>query len=144
MRLAPVPLFFHYDFDLVLEATDKSVRTTHNSNFNVLACQYYAGLIVGALKGVSKKELLSDDQIYSPNEGFWKEKEITEDFQKIIKGSYKNLNPPDIKNGGCVDVTIQAALWAFYNTDSFVDGLLSVVNLGDDSDTVINILKKGW
>jgi ADP-ribosyl-[dinitrogen reductase] hydrolase len=31
--------------------------------------------------------------------------------------------------------TLEAALWAFYKTDTFRDGALMVVNLGDDADT---------
>jgi len=30
---------------------------------------------------------------------------------------------------------LEAALWAFYLTDNFKEGLLLVVNLGNDSDT---------
>ena len=31
--------------------------------------------------------------------------------------------------------SLEAALWAFYTTDSFRDGCLAAVNLGDDADT---------
>ena len=31
---------------------------------------------------------------------------------------------------------MEAALWAFYKTDSFEDGCLLAVNLGEDADTV--------
>ena len=32
--------------------------------------------------------------------------------------------------------TLESALWAFYNTSTFNEGLILVVNLGDDADTV--------
>jgi len=32
--------------------------------------------------------------------------------------------------------TLEAALWAFYHTDSFEEGALKAVHLGDDTDTV--------
>lgn len=32
--------------------------------------------------------------------------------------------------------TLEAALWAFFTTESFREGALKVVNLGDDADTV--------
>lgn len=32
-------------------------------------------------------------------------------------------------------LSLHAALWAFYHTDSFKDGALKVVNLGYDADT---------
>jgi ADP-ribosylglycohydrolase len=31
--------------------------------------------------------------------------------------------------------TLEAALWAFHSTDSFREGALKVVNLGEDADT---------
>ena len=31
--------------------------------------------------------------------------------------------------------SLEAALWAFYNSDNFKDGCLLAVNLGDDADT---------
>ena len=31
--------------------------------------------------------------------------------------------------------TLKAVLWALYNTDDFEEGVLRVVNLGDDADT---------
>ena len=31
--------------------------------------------------------------------------------------------------------TLEAALWAFYHTNTFQGGALMVVNLGDDADT---------
>jgi len=31
--------------------------------------------------------------------------------------------------------SLEAALWAFHHSDSFEDGALAAVNLGDDADT---------
>jgi ADP-ribosylglycohydrolase len=45
------------------------------------------------------------------------------------------LSPPAIKGSGYVVNSLEAALWAFYHTDSFRDGCLKAVNLGDDADT---------
>ncbi len=51
-------------------------------------------------------------------------------------GSYKTRNPPQIKASGYVVCSLEAALWAFYNSDNFKSGALLAVNLGDDADTV--------
>lgn len=40
------------------------------------------------------------------------------------------------KNTGFVTDTLQAALWCFKNSTSFDEGLLKVVNLGGDADTI--------
>ena len=36
---------------------------------------------------------------------------------------------------GYVVKSLEAALWAFYNSDNFEEGALMAVNLGDDADT---------
>jgi len=43
--------------------------------------------------------------------------------------------PPVIKGTGYVVKSLEAALWAFYNSGSFKEGCLLAVNLGDDVDT---------
>ena len=52
-----------------------------------------------------------------------------------MAGSFKEKQPPAIKGTGYVVNSLEAALWAFYNTDNFKDGCVMAVNLGDDADT---------
>ena len=47
----------------------------------------------------------------------------------------KEKEPPFIKGGGYVIECLEAALWAFHNSQSFESGCLLAVNLGDDADT---------
>jgi ADP-ribosylglycohydrolase len=42
----------------------------------------------------------------------------------------------DIKSSGYVVDSLEAAVWTLITTESFEEGLLKAVNLGDDSDTV--------
>ena len=42
----------------------------------------------------------------------------------------------NIRSTGYVIDTLEAALWAFFSTESFEDGAVRAVNLGDDADTV--------
>ena len=53
----------------------------------------------------------------------------------VAAGSFKHLNPPEIRGTGYVVQSLEAALWAFHGTDNFRDGCLAAVNLGDDADT---------
>ncbi len=43
--------------------------------------------------------------------------------------------PPEIRGTGYVVQAIEAALWAFWNSDDFQEGALMAVNLGEDADT---------
>ena len=60
MRLAPVPMFFAGDAREAIDRSADSSRTTHGAVEAVDACRYFAGLLVGALRGVDKQTLLSD------------------------------------------------------------------------------------
>ncbi len=133
MRLAPVPLFFARNPKDAIEKSAESSRTTHGARSAVDACRYLAALLVGAINGVSREELLSSR--YSPIPGYWQENPLVEEIDQIAAGSFKHRQPPEIKGTGYVVASLEAALWAFARTDSFQEGCLLAVNLGDDADT---------
>ena len=56
-------------------------------------------------------------------------------------GSFKKLGGYDdgIRGKGYIVAALQAALWAFWSTNSFGEGALAAVNLGDDTDTTAAI-----
>jgi ADP-ribosylglycohydrolase len=133
MRLAPVPLFYVQSPLEAIKRSGESSRTTHGAASAVDACRYFRGLIVGALLGVPKEELLSDR--YSPVQDYWRNNALVREIDEIASGSFKRLKPPEIKGTGYVVKCLEAALWAFYSSHSFREGCLLAVNLGDDADT---------
>lgn len=150
MRLAPVPLFFANAPRQALERAEESSRTTHAAQTCLDACRYLAGLIVGAIHGASKEELLSPR--YSPVAGYWQQKPLVAEIDEVASGSFIRKNPPvnppplsslssrgearrQIRGTGYVVKSLEAALWAFYHGATFEDGCLRAVNLGEDADT---------
>ncbi|MDI6639039.1 MAG: ADP-ribosylglycohydrolase family protein, partial [Bacillota bacterium] len=133
MRLAPVPMFYAQNPREAIERSGESSRTTHQAATAIDACRYFGGLIAGALRGETKENLLSDH--YSPVPGTWDEKPLAPEIDEIAAGSFKRRNPPEIRGSGYVVESLEAALWAFYHSNSFRDGCLMAVNLGDDADT---------
>ena len=133
MRLAPVPLFFASNPHQAIAHAADSSRTTHGALDAVDACRYFAGLILGALEGRSKDELLADG--FSPVPGLWDEAPLSPKVAEVAAGSFKTLKADEIEAGGYVIETLQAALWAFHKSDDFRTGALLAVNLGDDADT---------
>ena len=133
MRLAPVPLAFSTQPKVAINNAAESSRTTHGALEAVDACRYLAALIIGAIQGEEKKDILGSR--YSPVSGLWKNKPLTENIDNIAKGSFKNKSPPEIRGTGYVVNCLEAALWAFYNSTSYEEGALLAVNLGDDADT---------
>lgn len=133
MRLAPVPLAFAAKPKIAITNAVESSLTTHGAIEAIDACRYLAALIIGAIQGEEKKEILAEN--YSPVSGIWKNKPLTENIQNIAKGSFKTKSPPEIRGTGYAVECLEAALWAFYNSSSFEEGALLAVNLGDDADT---------
>jgi ADP-ribosyl-[dinitrogen reductase] hydrolase len=133
MRLAPVPLFFAGNPEEAIVKSGESSRATHGNILCIDACRYLGALIVGAVSGASKEELLSE--MYAPVTGYWDRNPLVPEIGAIASGSFKKKNPPAIKGTGYVVQSLEAALWAFDRSSSFEDGCLMAVNLGDDADT---------
>jgi ADP-ribosylglycohydrolase len=133
MRLAPVPLFYFQKPREAIERAGDSSRTTHGAREAVDACRYFAGQIIGALQGRPKDELLSPG--FCPVPGFWNVAPLASKIAAVAAGSFTQKNPPAIRGTGYVVDSLEAALWAFHQSETFRDGVLLAVNLGDDADT---------
>lgn len=133
MRLAPIPLYFFSKPDTALELSADSSRTTHGAISCLHSCRYFGGLILGALRGASKDELLSPH--YSPVQDYFEKFPLCDEVAQVAGGSFKTKQPPEIRGSGYVVESLEAALWAFYRSETFRDGCLLAVNLGDDADT---------
>ena len=124
MRLAPAPLAFAGSPEEAIARAGESSRTTHAAPECVDSCRYFAALLVGAVAGKSKDELLA-----TAMDG------LAPKVAEIAGGSFKRKEPPQIRGSGYVIHTLEAALWAFHRTSNFRDGALAVVNLGEDADS---------
>lgn len=133
MRLAPVPLAYALSPAEAIKRSADSIRTTHGAVAAVDACCYLSGLIVGALQGARKEELLADH--YSPIPDYWETHPLTPEIADVSAGSFKRRHPPEIRGTGYVVQSLEAVLWAFHQRESFREGCLLAVNLGDDADT---------
>lgn len=129
MRLAPVPMAFSDNIKLAGELSADSSRTTHPSLECQEACGTYGQLIASAISGSTKEELFV----------FARELAGTVTSSKIanvLNGSYVSKTRDQISSSGYVVDSLEAALWAFANSDDFEQGALLAVNLADDADTV--------
>lgn len=136
MRLAPVPLFFAAEGPrTAIEMAGESSRTTHGAPAAMDACRYLAALIVGAVAGASKEELLAPFFTPAGIETIWYAHPLVEAVATVAAGPFRTMEPPQIRGSGYVVDSLEAALWAFDRSTSFEQGALLVVNLGDDADT---------
>ena len=108
MRLAPVVLWFAAQPAEAVEMAGESSRTTHGAAECIESCRVFASLLLAALEGRSKEEILA---------------------------LLPRPLPAKVRGTGYVKECLEAAVWAFANSASFEEGALKAVNLGDDADT---------
>ena len=65
----------------------------------------------------------------------WTEAPLAPKIAAVAAGSFKQKDPPAIRGTGYVVDCLEAALWAFQRSETFREGALLAVNLGDDADT---------
>lgn len=130
MRLAPVVLYYAKQPHDALNFSRESSRTTHGALECLDACELFAHYLLLALAGQTKDEILSSVSslgLLSPK------------IIEIANGVYKNKKIDEIKGSGYVVESLEAALWCFFQTDSFEAAILQAANLGDDADTTAAI-----
>ena len=119
-------MFFHRDPPAAAHYSAESSRGTHASVECVEASALLSGILVRALAGASKQDVLGgglDTPISSDT------------LAAIARGDYVGKPESEISGSGYVVACLEAALWSFAGTDSFAAAVLRAANLGDDSDT---------
>jgi ADP-ribosyl-[dinitrogen reductase] hydrolase len=130
MRLAPIPMFHHTDPVAAIEKSAASSRLTHGAQECVEATRLFGAMLVRALKGAQKDEILVRDRLPTG---------VCTSIDAIAAGSYLRKCEEDIRGSGYVVDSLEAALWCFVNTSSFEDAILRATNLGQDADTTAAI-----
>ncbi len=133
MRLAPISMFYADDLLKTVEFAAASSRTTHGCTEAVDACRLYSYMLFHALNGASKETILSE--LTTDGNGVWTTSPLCESIDSVARGSYRYREPPTIKGSSYVVKSMEAALWAFHRSNSFREGALLAVNLGEDADT---------
>lgn len=131
MRLASVPIRWHFDVALAAQRSGESSRTTHPAQRPVDACRLYGAMIAATISGQRIEEVLDP--------AFWRFGELHPEIAAIARGSWRTKSPPEIRGTGYVVAALEAALWSVAGADDFADAVLRAANLGDDADTTAAI-----
>lgn len=90
-----------------------------------------------ALNGVSKDELATSLAGSIAEQQDQLDRVLKERLQRYqTRQDWQTRPSEQIRSSGYVVDSLEAALWAFFSTDTFEEGGVTVVNLGDDADTV--------
>jgi ADP-ribosylglycohydrolase len=156
MRLAPVPVFFHDNYDDALKYSALSSLTTHQGDEAAECCRLMAHLIVNAIhKGDGTKKLLNDKiEFTSPL------KSVTCLTNSEQEEPAKDTDPADRdwnwrhpahryaptrarKQPGYIGSysmdALCMALHCVHSTNSFAEAVLKAANMCGDSDSVASV-----
>lgn len=129
MRLAPLPMYFYEDEALLQRYAADSARTTHGAAEAIDSACLFALQLRVALGGGSKEDILTGHG-YAP---------YCEKVMDLATSTWRNKPEEKIRGTGYAIDSLEAALWCFWQTDSFESAILRAANLGDDADTTAAI-----
>ena len=126
-RLAPVVIRYLHDPHLALVLSVEQSLTTHAAPECLFSCQIFGEILIRALQGKTKHEILS---------ALMPDLHLTTRLRGIADGKYKSKEVTEISSSGYVVASLEAALYCFWKTSSFEECVLKAVNLGEDADSV--------
>jgi ADP-ribosyl-[dinitrogen reductase] hydrolase len=126
MRLAPVPMYFFPDEVRAVDHAASSCITTHGALECLDAAKVLAAILLSALRGADKNEVLTAGAHLVLT---------SVRVAEIAAGATNRKSMDDIRGSGYVVECLEAAVWCYANTETFADAVLAAVNLGDDADT---------
>lgn len=138
MRLAPIPMMYYNDPIKCHDYCKINAKMTHPSR-QAKGCSVFMGwIIANLLEGKEKNDVLegTDSNKWAY---FQTDLEIGHPLVLDIRNqTYKDKQPGvdgGIVGSGYVISCLETALWAFESTNSFKEGALKAVNIGNDADT---------
>lgn len=126
MRLAPFVLWFHNDIDTSIKLATLGTMLTHTSDICLETSRLMTLVMFGFLNGCTKEEVIG---------GFLGTTQV-DAVNELYAGTFRNKTRDSIMTSGYVVHTLEAALWAIWNSESFEDGIMLLLPLGEDVDTV--------
>lgn len=125
VRQAPVSIFRRKSLRAIYFESQAQSSATHGAVESIDACQFLGLILHHLINGHQKEEAFSPHVF-----------PLCARVMIINAGEYKHKARHQIRSSGYVIDTLEAAMWAVWNTDNFRDAILLATNLADDADSV--------
>ncbi len=137
MRILPIA-YYHKSltFSELIERVHQVSSITHRHLRCQMACGIYISIAINLLQG--------DEPTTAYLQGIEAVKDIynqlpytseSHRFSRVFSDEIHHLPVEEIKSGGYVIDSLEAAIWCFLNSTSYSEAVLKAVNLGGDTDT---------
>lgn len=119
------------------EITRQVSSITHGHIRSVIACFYYLEFARQILEDREKSDIYRDlQQVVSGHlSALLIDPAEVVVFDRLLKFDIHRLTKSEIRSGGYVIDTLEAAIWCLLTTGSYSEAVLRAVNLGQDTDT---------
>ena len=135
-----IPLLFYIkgkpikeQFNIVWEVS----ALTHRHIRAAMSCMIYLNLAEKLLEGKDKVDAYKEMRVEIAE--LWDAIDLSEKerkhFDKVIQNDIRDTSIDDLKTGGYVIEVLESSIWFFLNKNSYKDTILSIINLGHDTDT---------
>ncbi|EGX48000.1 hypothetical protein AOL_s00081g327 [Orbilia oligospora ATCC 24927] len=140
MRTVPIGLFYYSSSEEdIVKYSHLASQLTHPYHTNGEACAVYCILVAYILStGETSTATPSKKAVFEKFRTFEFQNKVLKDRFAVYETleDFESREEKLISSSGFVVHSLEAALWAFFSTESWEEGALKVVNLGDDADTV--------
>lgn len=136
MRILPVVYYVADRQDMFTPAHQVSA-ITHAHPRSQMACGIYVALALALLNGKSPRDAYRETcelalRHYRKNSTHNRE---LPHFKRLLEADIAALPEQQIRSGGYVVDTLEAAVWCLLTSSSYQETALKAVNLGEDTDT---------
>jgi ADP-ribosylglycohydrolase len=141
MRVAP--LVFHIadkPEQERYEITSGVSSISHAHPWSVGACFIYLEYLRKLALGMEKRAAYAELQKFFHDGRSNIGNNTLSKFARIMYRDISSLPESEIRSGGFVVDTLEAAFWCFLTTDSYRNAVLKAVNLGEDTDTTAAVV----
>ncbi len=138
MRIMPVLFFIkglpiQEQFEIVWEIS----ALTHRHIRAAMSCMIYLKFAEKLLEGQEKENAYRE--MRTEIAAFWEELEFPQEerlhFKKLIQEDIRKTAIDDLKSGGYVIEVLESSFWFFLMKKSYKETILSIINIGHDTDT---------
>ena len=136
MRMLPIALYTYYEDivdDRLLDIIKNASSLTHAHEYSIMGCYIFVKYVHFLLSGYNKfkaYEKVKELNYYKFSEN------ARRAYKRFLTTDIYKLDLDYIKSSGYVVDTLEAVIWTFLNTNSFMESIVGAINLGDDTDTI--------
>ena len=136
MRMLPIALYTYYEDitdDRLLDIVRDASSLTHKHEYSIMGCYIFVKYVHFLLSGLNKfkaYEKVKELNYYKFSEN------ARRAYKRFLTTDIYKLDLDYIKSSGYIVDTLEAVIWTFLNTNSFMESIIGAINLGDDTDTI--------